>query len=208
MVSVTADEAEVEEGETVAFTVTRIGDLTVPLTVPVDITERGAFLADGAPTEVTFAVDAATTTLLVTTDDDQRDEADGAVSATITSGTTYRVGESASVTVSVTDNGESASATVPVIDNDERGVTVTPTALTVDEGGSGSYTVVLDSEPTADVTVEIQVPEDADSCGGRNEIDVHSRGLASGADGNGDRGAGCRRRGRRSGDADACSQRR
>ena len=175
VVSVTADEAEVEEGETVAFTVTRIGDLTVPLTVPVDIKERGAFLADGAPTEVTFAVDAATTTLLVATDDDQRDEADGAVSATITSGTTHRAGESASVTVSVTDNGESASATVPVIDNgesasatvpvidnDERGVTVTPTALTVDEGGSGSYTVVLTSEPTADVTVEIQVPEDTD----------------------------------------------
>ena len=126
VVSVTADEAEVEEGETVAFTVTRIGDLTVPLTVPVDIKERGAFLADGAPTEVTFAVDAATTTLLVATDDDQRDEADGAVSATITSGTTHRAGESASVTVSVTDNGESASATVPVIDNDERGHRVTP----------------------------------------------------------------------------------
>ena len=149
VVSVTADEAEVEEGETVAFTVTRIGDLTVPLTVPVDITERDAFLADGAPTEVTFAVDAATTTLLVATDDDQRDEADGAVSATITSGTTHRA-------------GESASATVPVADNDERGVTVTPTELTVDEGGSVSYTVVLDTEPAADVTVEIQVPDNAD----------------------------------------------
>ena len=170
VVSVTADEAEVEEGETVAFTVTRIGDLTVPLTVPVDIKERGAFLADGAPTEVTFAVDAATTTLLVATDDDQRDEADGAVSATITSGTTHRAGESASVTVSVTDNGESASATVPVIDNDERGVTVTPTELTVDEGGSGSYTVVLDTEPAADVTVAIQVPDNADIAVDKTEL--------------------------------------
>ena len=161
VVSVTAGSA-VEEGGTVAFTLTRIGDLTGTLTVPVDVTEHGAFLADEIPTEATFAADAATTALLVATDDDERDEADGAVTATITSGTTYRVGESASVTVSVTDNGESASATVPVIDNDERGVTVTPTALTVDEGGSGSYTVVLTSEPTADVTVEIQVPEDTD----------------------------------------------
>ena len=162
VVSVTTDLTGVEEGGTVAFTLTRIGDLTGTLTVPVDVTERGSFLADEIPTEATFAADAATTVLLVTTDDDQRDEADGAVSATITSGTTHRAGESASVTVSVTDNGESASATVPVIDNDERGVTVTPTALTVDEGGSGSYTVVLTSEPTADVTVEIQVPEDTD----------------------------------------------
>ena len=170
VVSVTTDLTGVEEGGTVAFTLTRIGDLTVPLTVPVDIKERGAFLADGAPTEVTFAVDAATTTLLVATDDDQRDEADGAVSATITSGTTHRVGESASVTVSVTDNGESASATVPVIDNDERGVTVTPTALTVDEGGSGSYTVVLDTEPAADVTVAIQVPDNADIAVDKTEL--------------------------------------
>ena len=162
VVSVTTDLTGVEEGGTVAFTLTRIGDLTGTLTVPVDVTERGSFLADEIPTEATFAADAATTVLLVTTDDDERDEADGAVTATITSGTTYRVGESASVTVSVTDNGESASATVPVIDNDERGVTVTPTALTVDEGGSGSYTVVLTSEPTADVTVEIQVPDNAD----------------------------------------------
>ena len=149
VVSATADAAQVEEGETVAFTLTRIGDLTVPLTVPVDVTERGAFLADEAPTKATFAVDAATTTLLVTTDDDQRDEADGALTATITSGATHRV-------------GESNSATVLVTDNDMRGVIVTPTALTMDEGNSASYTVALTSEPPADVTVAIQAPENAD----------------------------------------------
>ena len=40
-------------------------------------------------------------------------------------------------------------------DDDERGVTVTPTALTVLEGGSGSYRVALDSQPTGAVTVEV-----------------------------------------------------
>ena len=170
VVSVTTDLTGVEEGGTVAFTLTRIGDLTGTLTVPVDVTERGSFLADEIPTEATFAADAATTVLLVTTDDDQRDEADGAVTATITSGTTYRVGESASVTVSVTDNGESASVTVPVIDNDERGVTVTPTEPTVDEGGSVSYTIVLDTEPAADVTVAIQVPDNADIAVDKTEL--------------------------------------
>ena len=74
------------------FTLTRIGDLTVPLTVPISITEHGAFLADRLSTEVTFAADEKTTTFLVETDDDERDEADGAVTATITSGTTHRVG--------------------------------------------------------------------------------------------------------------------
>ena len=157
VISVTADAVAVEEGETVALTVTRIGDLTVPLTVPVDVTERGAFLADGVPTEATFAADAATTTLLVATDDDQRDEAGGAVTATITSGTAHRA-------------GESNSATVLVTDNDERGAIVIPTALTVDEGSSTSYTVVLTSEPTADATVTIQVPENAEVSVDRTEL--------------------------------------
>ena len=143
-----------EEGETVAFTLTRIGDLTVPLRVPVRVTERGSFLADGVPTAATFAANAATTTLQVATDDDERDEADGAVTATITSGPTLRVGDAASATVPVIDND--VTVTVPA------GVTVTPTALAVPEGGSVNYTVVLDSEPTADVTVAIQVPEDTE----------------------------------------------
>ena len=38
-------------------------------------------------------------------------------------------------------------------DDDTRGVTVSATALDVGEGGDGSYTVVLTSQPTADVTV-------------------------------------------------------
>ena len=44
-------------------------------------------------------------------------------------------------------------ATVTITDDDTRGVTVSPTALSVPEGGNASYTVVLKSEPTADVTV-------------------------------------------------------
>ena len=42
-----------------------------------------------------------------------------------------------------------ASLTVTVTDNDTRGVTVTPTSLTVNEGGTNTYTVVLDTQPTA-----------------------------------------------------------
>ena len=44
---------------------------------------------------------------------------------------------------------------VNVTDNDTRGVTVTPTSLTIGEGGSGTYTVVLDTQPTGDVMVDI-----------------------------------------------------
>ena len=40
------------------------------------------------------------------------------------------------------------------------GVTVTPTELTIAEGGSGTYTVVLDTQPSGDVTVTIVDPTD------------------------------------------------
>ena len=48
-----------------------------------------------------------------------------------------------------------ATATVSITDDDTAGVTVSESALSIDEGGSGSYTVVLDTEPTGNVTVAI-----------------------------------------------------
>ena len=43
--------------------------------------------------------------------------------------------------------------TVDVTDDDMAGITVAPTALTVNEGGTGDYTVVLDFQPANSVTV-------------------------------------------------------
>ena len=48
-----------------------------------------------------------------------------------------------------------AEVVVSVTENDTAGVTVTPTALTVDEGGSNTYTVVLDTQPSSNVTVTV-----------------------------------------------------
>ena len=42
-----------------------------------------------------------------------------------------------------------------ITDNDSVGVTISRTTLTIDEGGSDTYTVVLDTEPSAGVTVTI-----------------------------------------------------
>ena len=47
------------------------------------------------------------------------------------------------------------TATVTITDDDAAGVTVSKTALSIDEGGNGSYTVVLDTEPTDHVTVAV-----------------------------------------------------
>ena len=66
-------------------------------------------------------------------------------------------GESVALGFGATPDGVSAgtTATVTITDDDTAGVTVSESALSIDEGGSGSYTVVLDTEPTADVTVAI-----------------------------------------------------
>ena len=47
------------------------------------------------------------------------------------------------------------SVTVSVRDSDTRGITVSRDELTLTEGGSNSYTVVLDSQPTATTTVTV-----------------------------------------------------
>ena len=44
-------------------------------------------------------------------------------------------------------------ATVTILDNDTRGVQISPVSLNLDEGGSGTYSVELTSEPTGNVTV-------------------------------------------------------
>ena len=64
----------------------------------------------------------------------------------------------------VTVGGTTASglrvdpATLTLVDDDDRGVTVSPAQLTVREEGAGvTYTVVLDTEPTGEVTVSPSV---------------------------------------------------
>ena len=48
-----------------------------------------------------------------------------------------------------------ARLTVTIPDDETAGVTVTPTSLMLTEGGSDTYTVVLDTAPTATVTIGV-----------------------------------------------------
>ncbi len=51
-----------------------------------------------------------------------------------------------------------ASKTLTITDDDTRGVTVSTDNLTVTEGSSANYTVKLDTEPTGDVIITVNVP--------------------------------------------------
>ncbi len=59
------------------------------------------------------------------------------------------------------DSVTASAVTVTIEEENERGVDVSPTTLSLDEGESGVYSVVLRSQPTANVTVTITVPADA-----------------------------------------------
>ncbi len=82
----------------------------------------------------------------VTIDDDDVDEANETVILFLSAGSGYTVG---------TDDVH----TLTITDNDTRGLTFNPETLTVDEGGSEGYTVILTSEPTMEVTVAINDPD-------------------------------------------------
>ena len=59
---------------------------------------------------------------------------------------------------------DDCAAIVTITDNDGQGVTVHETGtLSVDEGATAAYTVVLDTEPTDDVTVTPQVQDASDA---------------------------------------------
>ena len=146
-ITIVAGTSPVTEGTSAVFTLSRAGSTTAALTVNVTVSETGGDMvaaADEGAETVNFLANATTATLSVTTASDSVDEANSVVTATISADT----GSPASYSV-----GTPSSAMVTVEDNDTRDVTVSTTALTINEGATGTYTVVLDSQPTASVMV-------------------------------------------------------
>ena len=148
---------EVVEGKPATFTLVRNRCNRCPasglqaLAHPVEISVTGAFSTGTVPTEVAFAAGSEVAAVVVETVDDWVDEVDGSVTLTIPD-------NSSTTGVRLL---EATSHTARIVDNDMRGITITPTPLVIAEGESGTYGVILDSEPTADVTVSWSLPDGA-----------------------------------------------
>ena len=146
-ITITAGTAPVPEGTPAVFTLSLTLSTTAELAVNVTVSETGGDMvaaADEGARTVTFQANSTTATLSVATAPDSVDEANSVVTATVAADT----GSPASYSV-----GTPASAMVTVQDNDTRRVTVSATALPVNEGSTGTYRVVLNSQPTASVAV-------------------------------------------------------
>ena len=136
----------VTEGDAVEVTVTLSADPEREVTIPINETENGASSDDYsvAPRSLSFASGETSKSFTFTANDDRIDDD----------------GESVDLAFGALPDGVSAggltpSATVTITDDDMAGVSIDPTELSVDEGGNSSYTVVLDTQPSADVTVAV-----------------------------------------------------
>ena len=132
-----SDKLTIVEGMTDTYTVALdsapLADVTVTPTAPAGLSV--------SPAVLTFSVtdfDAQTFTITADEDKDLEDAAGLEI--------THAVSGYGSVTTA-------DQVTVDVTDDDMAGITVAPTALTVNEGGTGDYTVVLDFQPANSVTV-------------------------------------------------------
>ena len=134
----------VSEGAPADFVLIWNGETAAELLVTV--TQDGEVLSSTPPTSVTLRAGSVYAFLSVSTVDDAVDEDAGAVTVTLMADTadpaTYALGRPSEIT-----------ATVIVTDDDTRGVTLSTASLTVAEGGTDTYTVVLNSAPTGPVTV-------------------------------------------------------
>ena len=118
-ISIAAGTSPVTEGANATFTITAAGAPLSSISIPVSVTQSGAFIKGTAPTRVTIAANGTSATLTVATENDAVDEQNGSITATLP-------GNAASPYVVVSG---SSSASVTVNDNDVK--LATPTGLTV-----------------------------------------------------------------------------
>ena len=136
----------VDEGDTLHVTLTLSADPERTVEIPISTKSLGETTSTDysvVPTTLTFNSGDTSRTLAFTATADNLDD----------DGESVRLGfEDLPPGVSA---GGTAETVVSIDDDDTAGVTVSETSLTIEEGDSDTYTVVLDSEPSADVTVTI-----------------------------------------------------
>ena len=151
-----ADAYDVAEGGGVMVTVRLDKDPERTVTIPITTSSQDALPQDysGVPMSVTFTRGETEKLFTFSATQDSEDDDDESVIIGFNSSDPTWPSQVTTVAPDMT--------TVSITDNDTRGITVAPTSLRIVEGSTGRYTVVLDSEPTADVTVKIGAPTNTD----------------------------------------------
>ena len=158
-VSIRPEELTIAEGGSDSYEVVLTSKPSHGVTVT--ITHGGDAEIDSAPDRLTFSSSdwsqEKTVTVRAAQDDDARDD-----TATLSHTVSSTDGDYNGITVS--------KVAVAVTDDETAGVSITPTKLTIAEGGSDSYQVVLTSQPAHEVTVTITHSGDRDISIGDQEL--------------------------------------
>ena len=137
----------VTEGTGASFTLTASPVPTTNLNVNLEVEDSADFVVTiHEGTKMVTIGTSGTATYTVPTDNDNTDESNGSVKVTVKTGTGYTVGSTDSAKVTVNDDDPAPGT--PALD-------ISRNTLSVSEGGTGSYTVRLATEPTGTVTVNI-----------------------------------------------------
>ncbi len=146
-VSITAGSG-ITEGGNATFTLSASPTPSSALSVSVSVAQTGDFGATTGSQTVSIPT-SGSATLTVATSDDGVDEADGSVTATVSSGTGYTVSATA------------GSATVAVADNDVPEISIAA-GSGITEGGNASFTVTASPAPHAPLDVSVSVSQSGD----------------------------------------------
>ena len=149
-VRVSATEVTVEEGAVVSYAVVLSSEPTADVTVSVQVPDEAEVAV--SPPALTFT--AATWDVAQTVEVRAMHDADAVADSSRTLGHAVTGGDYEGLFV--------PGVQVTIIEDDQAEVRVSATEVTVEEGAVVSYAVVLSSEPTADVTVSVQVPAGAE----------------------------------------------
>ncbi len=140
-ISIAAGTSPVTEGTDATFTLTATPAPAADVTVTVTVDDGTGEFIDGAPPmTVTILTATTTATLTVPTTDDITNEADGTITATVTTGSGYTVGDPA--TASVTINDDDALPTLPSIANQIWIINTPIDSLTLPEATSSTGTLI------------------------------------------------------------------
>ena len=143
-VSIDPTTLTVPEGGDNSYTV--VLDTQPSAEVTVTISGHAGTDVSVTPSTLTFTSENWGTAQMVTVSADQDDDAAPDPAVTLSHAV------SGAVEYAAVSAGDIPSVTVTIDEDDAAGVSINPTALTVVEGQSNSYTVVLDTQPSADVT--------------------------------------------------------
>ena len=145
-----ANRQSIEEGEEALFTLDASPRPAAPMQVTVDISQTGAFAAPGQTGRRTVTVDSSGRgRVWVATADDNRNEATGAIRATLVSGPGYRV------------DWDYGSASTEVTDNDLPAISIRA-GPRVGEGGTATFTLSASPRPATPIDVSVTVTENGE----------------------------------------------